>query len=203
MKKLLLVLAALSLFATAAYAQYSEVGIYTSPDGNPANTSYNGAAGPLTLYAVVMNPRNLHTGSPDSNVESAIQTLGGFEFKLILPSNGTVFMTGQTYPAGTTNFLSPPNFLAGCNIPVVNGAAVCVTLNLYAVAQIPAGIFLSPVDQVPSIPGSLAITDFADDFRLNPAFPASGSFADPVFGLWTNVVDAQDASWGQVKSLFR
>ncbi|HPF69881.1 MAG TPA: hypothetical protein PLQ13_04345, partial [Candidatus Krumholzibacteria bacterium] len=98
--------------------------------------------------------------------------------------------------------LSPPNFLAGCNIPVVNGAAVCVTLGMYYLGG-PGMVYLSPVDNVPSIPGFLAITDFNDDFRLNKAYPVSGSFAAPVFAFGGEVVDAQDASWGEVKSLFR
>lgn len=205
MKKLILVIAALSLFAAAAQAEYNEIGLYTTADANPANTSYNGAPGTLNVYVVLTDPRNFHTGSPDSNVESDMNGVGGFEFRVVLPAG--VYLLNSLYPAGsnTTNFLTPPNYLAGCNIPVVNGMCTLVTLNLGAFAPVPGFLYLAPVtpSNVQSIENSMAITDYFDDFRLNPAFPVSGDFANPVFGLWTAVVESQDASWGELHSLFR
>ena len=48
----------------------------------------------------------------------------------------------------------------------------------------PSYFYLAPVDPSRRFPGHLALTDFNDDFRVNATYPASGSFADPVFGLW-------------------
>ena len=203
MKRFLVIVAMMALCAGAAYAQdYNEIGIYTTPDANPENVNYNGAPGTFTAYVVISNPRNYHTGSPDSNVESNITTIGGFEFKIVVPAG--VFILGATLPPSTANFHPDANnFFCGTNLPVNNGVATCVTLNVGAFSGAPALFYLAPVNTVPTFPGHLAITDYNDDFRENIAYPASGDFAAPVFGLWSEVVPTEDASWGELKSLFR
>ena len=210
MKKLLLAmsaLAALSLLVPStgvAQPYYNQIGIYTTQDANPDNANYSGTAGPVTAYCVIVNPRNYNLGAPGSGVEQNIAVVGGFEFKIVLPAG--VFLLGATLPPMTTNFHSDAgNFLCGTNLPVTNGVATCVTLNIGAFSAVEGYIYLAPVNTIPSIPGSLALTDYNDDFRLNPAHPASGSYDDPVFGLWpvAPVVPTEDASWGDVKSLFR
>jgi len=86
----------------------------------------------------------------------------------------------------------------------VDDHSTLLTLNLGAFTGAPDFIYLAPVQDAPqSIPGSMAITDYNDAFRLNPAFPVSGSYDAPVFGLWSQVVPTDDAAWGDVKSLYR
>ncbi len=198
MKRLLLAFAALTLCAGVAAAQidYNEIGIYTTADANPDNAVYNGAPGPgIMAYVVVSNPFNTHTGGP-------IGTVGGFEFKIVLPAN--VFMLNVTLPANTTNFASSPEFLCGANVPVNGGRATLLTLTLGEFSGAPSPVYLAPVSNAPpSVPGNIAITDYNDDFSISVAYPSSGDFALPVFGLWTSVVPTEDASWGEVKSLFR
>ncbi len=104
----------------------------------------------------------------------------------------------------STNFATPPDYLAGSNAPVIDDHSTLLTLNLGAFTGATDFIYLSPVQEAPqSIPGSMAITDYNDAFRLNPAFPVSGDYANPVFGLWAGVVPTADAAWGEVKSLYR
>lgn len=217
MKKLLLAmtaLAALSLLVpSTGVAQtaegpngwYNHFGIYTTQDANPANASYSGAPGQVTVYVVATNPRNYSVGNPGSGVEADIQRLGGFEFQIIVPAG--VFVLSAVLPPFTVNFHTDPNnYLAGTNIEVVNNAATCLTLLLGAFTQTPDLLFyLAPVNSVPSVPGHLALTDFNDDFRLTTAYPASGSLDAPVFGLWPTepIVPTEDASWGDLKSLYR
>ena len=210
MKKLLLAmsaLAALSLLVPStgvAQPYYNQIGIYTTQDANPDNASYNGAPGSITAYVVIINPRNYNLGEPGSGIEQDISVVGGFEFQIILP--GGVFLLGAVLPPMTANFhTETANYLCGTNLPVTNGVATCLTLNLGAFTQVENYLYLAPVNQVPSIPGSLALTDYNDAFRLNPAHPASGDYAAPVFGLWplSTVVPTEDASWGDLKSLFR
>jgi hypothetical protein len=219
MKKLLLVtcaLAAVSLLApSTGVAQtaegpdgwYNHIGIYTTEDANPDNVVYDGAPGAnITAYVVISNPRNYNLGEPGSGVEQDISVVGGFEFKLIIPAN--VFLLAAVLPPMTTNFSTLPNVLAGTNLPVTNGRATCMTLTLGEFAGTPSPIYLSPHDAagggVPSVPGSMAITDYNDDFRLVGAYPSSGSYERPVFGLWTDpIVPTEDASWGELKSLYR
>lgn len=220
MKKLLLVtfaLAAISLLApSTGVAQtaegpdgwYNHIGIYTTQTANAEDTAYTGAPGAnITAYVVISNPRNYNLGNPGSGVEQDIAVIGGYEFKLIIPAN--VFLLSAALPPLTTNFSSSPNFLCGTNLPVTNGKATCLTLTLGEFAGVESLIYLSPHDAagggVPSVPGLMAITDYNDDFRLVGAYPASGSFEAPVFGLWPTEIPTptEDASWGELKSLYR
>ena len=129
----IVVCAAALLPQTAPLAQtgYNQIGIYTTQDANPDNVSYTGAPGTFTAYVVISNPRNYHYGDPNSNVEQDITRIGGFEFKIIVPAG--VFILGATLPPSTANFHPDANnFLCGTNLPVVNGVATCVTLNIGA-----------------------------------------------------------------------
>ncbi len=153
---------------------------------------------------VITNPRNYNYGNPGSGVESDVAVIGGFEFKLVIP-DGT-FLLGATLPPLSTNFATPPEFLAGSNIAVVNHAATCLTLSLGAFSGTPGYIYITPVQDAPqSVADHLAITDYNDAFRLIAAFPASGDASLPVFGLFEEVgpVPTDDASWGAVHSLYR
>lgn len=217
MKKLLLAmsaLAALSLLApstgVAQQFEYNQIGIFTAQNVTPetaqALASYTGAPGQITAYVVILNPRNYNFGSPGSGVESDITVIGGFEFRIVVPAN--VFLLSATLPPNSTNFANSPDFLCGSNLPVSAGrVATCLTLTLGEFGGTPSLIYLTPVTEAPqSIPGKMAITDFSDDFRLNEAYPASGAHALPVFGLFTDpsaVVPAEDASWSELKTLYR
>ncbi|MFO7609777.1 MAG: hypothetical protein R6X35_11390 [Candidatus Krumholzibacteriia bacterium] len=220
MKKLLFVtfaLAAISLLApSTGVAQtaegpdgwYNHIGVYTTEAANAEDTAYTGAPGSnITAYVVITNPRNYNWGAPQSGVEQDIARIGGFEFKLIIPSN--VFILSAVFPPMTINFSTLPNVLAGSDLTVTNGKATCLTLTLGEFSGAESLIYLNPHDAagegVPSVPGLLAITDYNDDFRLVGAYPSSGSFDNPVFGLWpTNIpTPTEDASWGELKSLYR
>ncbi|MBE0566165.1 MAG: hypothetical protein IH621_09425 [Krumholzibacteria bacterium] len=195
MKKMILTLAALTLVAGGALAQNNEIGIYTTPDANPDNTVYNGAAGPVTAYVVLTNPWNDLTNTP-------IVAVGGFEFYIGIPAG--VFLLSTTFPPATVNFATSPDFLCGANVPVVENRCTLITLSLGAFSVTPGSVYLKPVQNTPqSVPGQMAITDYFDDFRISNAYPISGDHEAPVFGLWTSVVPTEDASWGELKSLFR
>jgi len=157
------------------------------------NRSYVGAPGTFQAYAVLINPTNDNTGG-------AITTVGGFEFRLELPGN--VFLMGSTLPPMSTNFLSPPDFYVGSSIPVSNNMCTLVTLDFGEFSGAASDVYLSPVSEHASLPGAMAIADADDGFSLSEAFPASGNYASPVFRLyWVEVLE--DASWGEVKALFR
>jgi len=205
MKKMLLAvsaLAALTLLApNTGIAQLTndqnQIGIYLTEDanGDPANVNYNGAPGQFTAYIVLTNPYNYNTSSP-------IVTVGGFEFKLIMPAS--VFLLGGVLPPESTNFASPPNYFVGTSADVVNNRVTLLTLTLGAFAGAPDYIYLAPVDDIPSVPGTISITDKPDGFSISQAFPASGDFANAVFGLFVDdVTPTENATWGDVQSLYR
>ena len=49
----------------------------------------------------------------------------------------------------------------------------------------------------------MAITDADHEYALEPAYPSSGDYEMPIFGLNMGVVPEDDMSWGEVKSLYR
>jgi hypothetical protein len=211
MKRFLVLFAVMMLCAGVANAQFifehnNEIGIYTTAfptaDNAQEMATYSGAPGQIFAYVVLTNPYNTNTNAP-------ITSVGGFEFKLVLPAN--VFLLNAAMPPSSTNFATSPEFLAGTNAPVVDNRVTLLSLTLGEFSGTPSRIYLTPVVAAPqSVAGEMAITDFNDDFRISVAYPVSGDPALPVFGLWTppageegGVVPTSDAAWGDVKSLFR
>ena len=208
MKRFFVIFALMMLVAGAANAQQyiyehqNEIGIYTTevPTGlienQDAETSYTGApGGAIMAYVVLTNPWNQNTNAP-------ISLVGGFEFHLYLPSN--VFLLGQVLPPSSTNFATAPDFYVGCAAPVANGACTLIALTLGEFTGTPGYISMGPVTTLaPSVPDNMAVTDYNDDFSISLAYPVSGSFDLPVFGMYQPVVPNDDASWGGVKSLYR
>ena len=198
MKKFLVILAALSLVTGVAVAE-NEICIYMIENPTPANAEenacYSGPAGQFMAYCVISDPFNNNLGTP-------IAFVGGFEFQMVYPAG--LFVTPDLAETAT-NFMSPPDFFCGSNIPVVGGQATLITLTIGTFTTDPASWFLTPVSDEPaqSIPGAMAMTDAEDNFSISQAFPSSGSFVDPVFGMWTCPVPTEDVNWGSVKSLFR
>jgi hypothetical protein len=205
MKRFLVLLAVMALCAGAANAQFifehnNEIGIYTTQTPTAENaqdmTTYNGAAfTPFNIYVVVTNPFDVNNGQP-------ISAIGGFEFHVAAPANVTVL--GWILPPLTTNFATPPDFLAGSNTPVVDGCGTVLTINCFPMSADPGYFYLTPVTNTPqSVPDEMAITNYNNDFRISVVYPVSGAHDAPVFGYNTGVVPTEDASWGEVKSLFR
>jgi len=205
MKRFFVLFALLMLVAGSALAQgviyehNNEIGIYTTANPDPAivdsQTSYTGTPGSFTAYVVCTNPYN-------TNINAPITSVGGFEFRLVLPASA--FLLAAVLPPASTNFATSPDFLCGSNAPVVDSHVTLLTLTIGEFSGAPGFISLSPVQDAPqSVPGEIAITDFNDDFSISVAHPVSGSFDMPVFGLYQPVVPNEDATWGGVKSLYR
>lgn len=172
------------------------IGIYHPMPANTGdleeNTSYMGQPGAFQAYVVLADPYNENTGQ-------SIANLGGFEFKIELPGN--VYLTGHTMHTSCANFMSPPEFLVGSNIPVRNGMVSLITLDLAEFSGSPSFIYLKPVS-IPSISGTLAIADADDSFSLSEAVPASGALNEPVFDLYFEP-EVDEAAWGEVKTLYK
>ncbi|MBE0565606.1 MAG: hypothetical protein IH621_06615 [Krumholzibacteria bacterium] len=194
---------AVLLFAPAAPASaglpdlQNAIGLYTDLprdlDEAADLAAYEGDPGTFPVYAVLINPWNEHTNS-------RIDRLGGFEFRLELPSN--VFLLDAALPAACINFMSPPNFFVGADIPVSGDAAALMTLTLGEFSGTGGRVLLAPVSTTPSIPGSMAVADYEDEFSISVAVPSSGSFASPVFCVFCRQYD-EEATWGGVKTLYR
>ena len=172
--------------STGAFAQppadcRNVVGIYTDPAPTAGTIAdlvmYEGVPGEFDAYIVLTNPYN-------TSLDQPITVVGGFEFRIEVPAG--VFLLSAFLPPNTTNFAGAPGeFLCSTNLPVVDGAATCVSITLGAFTQTENHIRVTPVADAPqTYPGEIVITDFNDDFRISLAQPSSGDFAAPVFGLW-------------------
>jgi hypothetical protein len=210
MKRFFVLTATLMLIAGVANAQFlfegeNEIGVFTTATPTAENAEemacYSGGPGQFTVYCVLTNPVNQNTGTPMANV-------GGFEFNLSFPAG--LFVTPVIHPSAT-NFMSPPDFFCGANIPVVGGQCTLITITLGAFTTDPGAVFIAPVSDAAaqSIPGAIAITDANDNFSLSEAYTVAGSgegrdFSLPVMGLFDCVaVPNEGVSWGEVKTLFQ
>ena len=211
MKRFLVLTVALMLVAGVANAQFlfegeNEIGIFTVENPTAENAEdmacYMGAPGQFTIYCVLTNPVN-------QNLGFAMEAVGGFEFNLGYAAG--LFVTPVIHPSAT-NFMSPPDFFCGANIPVTGGQCTLITLTVGTFTADPAAWYISPVSDpgVQSIPGAIAITDANDNFSISEAYTTAGSgeardFSAPVFGMFdcADVVPNEDVSWGGVKTLFR
>ena len=210
MKRFFVLFTALMLVAGVANAQMlfdgeNEIGIFMveNPTAEDAQdmACYMGSPGQFMCYAVLTNPVNQNLGTDMANV-------GGFEFQMVFPAG--LFVTPVLHPSAT-NFMSPPDFFCGANIPVVGGQCTLMTITVGTFTADPAMWFITPVSAptVQSITGSIAGTDADDNFSLSEAYNTTGSVDDiwdvPVFGMFEcgQVVPNEDVSWGSVKTLFQ
>lgn len=204
---ILILTTAATAFAQSGIDGPNAVGIYIEPPTSVqeagAFATYIGPQAVIPAYAVLTEAMNLDAGGTGGS--EPILNLGGFEFRV--ESTEDVVLLASEFPSGANaiNFMTPPNFYVGCNIPVTGWATVLLNLQiLWTGTDYCDFLYLAPVypPNVQSIPGMMAITDANDEFRLNPAFPSSGDFEAPVFTLGCGD-DAQDATWGEIKSLYR
>ncbi len=215
MKKLLFAvsaLAALSLLApSAGFAQgaFNQLGVYTDIAGGGDNVNVTVPMyTAFTAYLVVTNPYNTEFDDGLGNIsERAVHRVSAFECQVRWVAGGGI-ITGTTIPNLGVNFGTPPDYIVGYDTPidVVGGAGVLISWTIL-VGDIDSHEIFMDIFSSPSIPGAMAIAD-GDDVNpgdLVQVFPASGGFANPVFGInpVPPVVAIEEASWGNVKSLFR
>jgi hypothetical protein len=161
----------------------------------PANVMFE-------CYVVLTNPYNEALGRP-------VTTVGGFEFRPVLPDS--VYLLAARCPSPWGCGWGFPDFLVGCEAPVITGACTLVTMTVMSTTGASDLLYLIPVQDAPqSIPGHMIFTDFDDDFSPHVMHPVSGSHDVPVFALnWDGefpfwqTVPAQDTTFGGVKALYR
>ena len=208
-------LALLLLIGTAAGQTQNLVGLVIEPDCPLVTTAQHNDCfnelycGMNEIYLVVLNPWNTILDAPISNV-------GGFECKLILPSE--IFLLEFALPPASVNFKPLPEMVVGTNIPVVAEQTVLATLTVLVPEYLGDTLFagLSPVNPAyQSIPGRLAISDADDAFSLHAvdAYGPDGVavdytepmiyFGDPRGSGAPCTVDNEEQTWGSLKALYR
>jgi hypothetical protein len=167
-------------------------GLYNAPDftgttrasemGVTINTQ-------VTVYIVM-------TGCP-------IESVSAFECLLTFESGSLII--GTSYPTDAINVSQPPEFIVGFGSPlgVTDGVVSFAELTVLYLGATDEKIYLNPTTQ-PSIPGAMAYVNGMDDSDLREMFPSSGDFANPAFGInFEPMVATEDASWTDVKNMFR
>ena len=202
MKTLITTLIVVALLVPALALGYNEnnIGLYVTetPTGDDAEATLNaGVPGAHTVYLVLTNAYNWSLFSP-------ITTVGGFECSLDLPDGWSISQV--TLPANVLDLNGAnEHFYCSGIIPVTNGRATLATLEIGTFDDPPSAghVYISPYFAAPSLPDVMAITDADHEFVLEPAYPSSGDYAEPIFGLNMTVVPGDDVTWGSVKSLYR
>ncbi len=164
----------------AQLPDHNVIGIFTTETPSSSADARTDVIGSVTMaYAVIMNPYNKNTDTP-------IEAIGGFEFRVNWPA--TTFALTSTLHPSSTNFMSPPDFYVGCNVPVVNGMATLVTFSLLNMG--PGTAAIDMVSSNPSVPGNIAITDFNDGWSISLAYSSSGTglLGEPLFGIGQDVI---------------
>jgi len=203
-KKMIIALFAVMLMVPTLALGWAEnnIGLYVvpNPTGDDAEASLIATgAGGHTLYLVLSTPHNFNT-------DATIVNLSGFELSLSeLPPGWSI---GEiVLPEGVLDLDGAQEhfFCSGAFPPAVGNDIVLAEVPIGTFDAAPSGgpVFMAPYFTAPSIPGHMAITDGDDAHSLSPAFPSSGDYGQPIFGINMAVVPTEDTSWGSVKSMFQ
>lgn len=187
---------------------HNEFGLFAVPDPDGCATAQiDVSAGSIfTAYLVLTSPWN-------DQLDRPVATIGGLEFRFVMPDG--VALLGLVWPPFTEASPSPDGnaieYLVGMRAPVTGDSVVLATCTLLLETGGSGFFYLRPVSNAPaSIPGSMAFTDYDDDFALLAMYPVSGSPDVPVFAVnwqgdlsFCETVPDEVISFGAVKSLYR
>ena len=215
LKQFFALVVAVVMLAGSALGQTvrNEVGIYTDLSADPAATSITVQPyEPFTLYLMVINPYNDSVQADEDAVptERPISMVGGFYIRILLPEEG-LLRVGETPNSDIwVSEGNPPDycfgFYPGIQVPE-DGRALLMSMEYMVTDSEPRVIYLAPAQVYPH-EGEFLILDASSDppdfwHSAVAGYPVSGSFANPVFGINTQVVATSNASWDQVKALYR
>lgn len=204
MKKLIIALFAVMIMLPSLVLGWNEnnIGLYTVPNPTGADEEASVIAtgpGPANLFLVLSNPYNFNTGTP-------IENLSGFEVSLSdLPTGWSYGMIVLPEDVLDLDSAAQHFYCSGVFPAAVGNDIVLAEIQIGTYDVAPAGgpVYMSPYFASPTIPGALAITDGDDNHSVSEAFPSSGDFGMPVFGINMAVVPTEETSWGSVKSMFK
>jgi hypothetical protein len=212
----LLLAGAILLWATAAFAQQTNL-IGLSPDNGWSDFCVFGPGNQVyTVYVYILNPVN-----PDfQGGSNPVSWINGFECRVWV--EGGAILLGWHFPVNAIDAGTNGNTVVGFAepVPVVDGRAIVATLDIFleypgAVQVDPQGsplpcdgatayVFMAPTRPTSSIDGRMAFLD-ADD-------PDNPLVAADLDDYWTEdiallmearPVDVDQQTWGGIKALYR
>jgi hypothetical protein len=192
--------AILLTFPVTALAQIdpdpNSVGVYFDTDGNIncLPVVEPGEYGPGFIYVVLLN-------SSEDCLEIALLL---WEFRLEI--TGPVEVLDYTFIGGGNNYLEPPDFWVGSDVPYSPWGDVFVLMDISVgiLGTEPVEFRILPVTE-PTIPDYPAI---ACAEGVYPVFNSTGYDQDGVANVCATInggcpVDNEESTWGQVKAMYR
>ena len=170
------------------------IGVYFDPSAAGSNCVFL-APGSYRCFVVVTHPTAQRAG------------VGGWEAK-IWPE-GPAIVTNTTFEGNSLNFLSPPEYLVGIQVPLYNPymyPAVVVAYFDYVLLDDAEPVYWY-IDAIyrHSLPEPVPAYLDGDDYNIIiPLQQPTGGPTIPVASINGEcAVPADDVSWGEVKTLFR
>ena len=188
----------LSLFTwTTALASmdHNELGFYTDPEMSETHI-FTASSSVFDVHMIITNPFNEELGQP-------IESTNAVEFSYFFPSESAFILTTFWYNGTSFEFSNDGStHIIGWAEPLltIDDSIYLGYKTFLVITSEPFGIYLGP-SNIPSIPGHMAFLD--PGYGLHPLYPTSGSYDDPVFGVNTQVVATERATFDQVKALYR
>jgi hypothetical protein len=170
------------------------IGVYFDPSAAGSNCVFL-EPGTYRSFVVITHPTAQRAG------------VGGWEAKIWL--TGPAIITNTTYEGNSLNFLSPPEYLVGIQIPLYNPymyPAVVVAYFDYVLLDDTEPVYWW-IDAIfrSSLPEKVPAYLDGDDYNIIiPLQQPTGGPDIPVASINGEcAVPADDVSWGEMKTLFR
>ena len=135
-----------------------------------------------------------------------MDAVAGFNCRIFIPEDG-FFVTGTEINGGDGGHASNPpdyNYVFATPVPVPeNKIVLLVTFTFITFDANPKEIYFGPGINLET--ETMIIYDAAYDHNdtSQAAYPSSGSYDMPVFGINTLVVATDRETWGSIKALYR
>ena len=181
MKKFVLTVSALALFASPAFAQTGAPGLFADNQGLACNITVP-VGSPLTVYVVHKSPSGA-TGSV---------------WRLSAPTGPTFFYNGGS--VGNANILSIGDPVSGISLAYggcINGDFLIYSLNFFATAPVAPCTYMRLVED-PTQPAPISVDC---NFAEVPVVAGQGILNATV--ACDCDVATESTTWGKVKSLYR
>jgi len=133
-------------------------------------------------------------------------TIGGYEFALAYDSSGELpIVVDAGLPPYSFNVAPLPEYVVGLAVPMLPdeyGHAILATPVYFVYVSTPVYVSVTPTS-MPMVPDQIIYIEFDDTSIWHAMHPASGNFIDPIFAFNMGIVAVENATWTDVKALYR
>ena len=131
--------------------------------------------------------------------------IGAFEFALTYTGGSAPVVVDAGLPPQGVNFGSGNEYIVGVGTPLVPdqyGNVILLSPQFFVSDPAAVYTFVEPVS-IPHTPDQISYVEFDDVSIVHAMNPASGSVNERIFAFNDTIVENEDTSWTDVKSLYR